>query len=60
MQNYLNAHPNSLALFALLLFVGLASLVVLYIATDRRKAHHRRMESMALDDDNQQKGTPHV
>jgi hypothetical protein len=33
---------------------------VLYIATDRRKAHHRRMESMALDDDNQQKGTPHV
>ena len=60
MNDYLISHPNHFALFALVLFVGLASLVVLYIATDRRKAHHRRMESMALDDDNQQKGTPHV
>ena len=42
-----------LPLAALLLFVGIAVLVVLYIATDRRRQHRSRMESMPLDD-----GTP--
>lgn len=53
-------HPHFLALFALILFVGLAGMVVLYIATDRRSAHHRRMEGMALDDERNDQGAPHV
>jgi len=60
MSGFLILHPHFLALFALILFVGLASMVVLYIATDRRTAHHRRMENMALDDGRNEKGAPHV
>jgi hypothetical protein len=60
MIDFLNAHPNSPALFALILFLGLTGLVILYMATDRRTAHHRRMESMALDDHRKEKGTRHV
>lgn len=60
MSDFLILHPHFLALFALILFVGLASMVVLYIATDRRTAHHRRMEGMALDDHQDDKGATHV
>ena len=42
-----------LPLVALVLFFAIALLVILYIATDRRKQHRKRMESMPLDD-----GTP--
>ena len=38
---------------ALVLFFGIALLVIIYIATDRRKQHRSRMEAMPLDD-----GTP--
>ncbi len=51
MLEFLASHPNLLGLGALLLFVTLSALVALYLATDRRQAHHRRMEAMALDDD---------
>jgi cbb3-type cytochrome oxidase subunit 3 len=42
-----------LPLLALLMFFAIALVVIVYIATDRRKQHRSRMESMPLDD-----GTP--
>ena len=35
---------------ALIIFVAVAVLVAVYVLTDRRRGHHRRMEAMALDD----------
>jgi cbb3-type cytochrome oxidase subunit 3 len=42
-----------LPLIALVMFFGIALLVIIYIVTDRRRGHRSRMESMPLDD-----GTP--
>ena len=35
---------------ALLLFFAIAILIIVYIATDRRRDHRKRMEAMPLDD----------
>lgn len=46
----LGQDPGLMPLIALLLFAGLAALVTLYLLTDRRRAHHRAMERMPLED----------
>jgi hypothetical protein len=53
LKEILTPTGSVLPLIALVLFFAIALLVVLYIATDRRKQHRKRMESMPLDD-----GTP--
>jgi hypothetical protein len=39
-----------LPILALLLFLNTALLIAVYVATDRRRAHHVRMTAMPLDD----------
>lgn len=53
LKEILTPTGSVLPLIALVLFFAIALLVILYIATDRRKQHRSRMESMPLDD-----GTP--
>lgn len=53
LKEILTPTGSVLPLIALVLFFGIALLVILYIATDRRKQHRSRMEAMPLDD-----GTP--
>lgn len=53
LKEILTPTGSVLPLIALVLFFGIALLVILYIVTDRRKQHRSRMESMPLDD-----GTP--
>lgn len=52
--------PKDLALIsallptmALLVFILTSVVIALYILTDRRSGHHRRMERMALDHEEQ-------
>lgn len=53
LKEILTPSGSVLPLIALVLFFGIALLVILYIVTDRRKQHRTRMEAMPLDD-----GTP--
>ena len=53
LKENLTPSGSVLPLIALVLFFGIALLVILYIVTDRRKQHRSRMEAMPLDD-----GTP--
>ncbi len=53
LKEILTPSGSVLPLIALVLFFGIALLVILYIVTDRRKQHRSRMEAMPLDD-----GTP--
>ena len=53
LKEILTPTGSVLPLIALVLFFGIALLVILYIVTDRRKQHRSRMEAMPLDD-----GTP--
>ena len=55
LKEILSPTGSVLPQLALLLFVAIAILIIVYIATDRRRDHQKRMESMPLDD-----GTPLV
>ena len=55
LKEILSPTGSVLPQLALLLFVAIAILIIVYIATDRRRDHQKRMESMPLDD-----GTPVV
>ncbi|TVR13792.1 MAG: hypothetical protein EA401_05925 [Planctomycetota bacterium] len=37
-------------IIGLILFTSLFLLLLIYLLTDRRRDHHRRMEALALDD----------
>lgn len=50
LKEILTPHGSVLPQVALILFVLIALLVIFYIATDRRRDHRKRMESMPLDD----------
>jgi hypothetical protein len=50
LKEIISPTASFLPVLALLLFVGVAVLVVVYMITDRRREHRRRMESMPLDD----------
>jgi uncharacterized membrane protein len=50
LKEILTPHGSVLPQVALVLFVLIALLVIVYIATDRRRDHRKRMESMPLDD----------
>ena len=50
LKEILTPHGSMLPQVALVLFVLIALLVIFYIATDRRRDHRKRMESMPLDD----------
>jgi cbb3-type cytochrome oxidase subunit 3 len=50
LKEILTPHGSMLPQVALILFVLIAVLVVVYILTDRRRGHRERMESMPLDD----------
>lgn len=50
MLGFLRDHGSSLPLIVMLTFVGIAALVTVYVLTDRRHRHLRRMASMPLDD----------
>jgi hypothetical protein len=58
-SQWIGEHGSALPLIAMLLFVGIGTLVTLYVATDRRAEHRRRMGAMAVDDD-QARGGPHA
>jgi Flp pilus assembly protein TadB len=65
MHHLLGAYAGVMPTIALVIFVTVATLVTIYVVTDRRRAHHRRMEAMALDDgipvaDQKRSGGPHV
>ena len=51
MSQHLAPITSWLPTAALLLWVGIGGLVAWHLATDRRHAHRRRMESLALDQD---------
>ncbi len=55
LKEILSPTGSVLPQLALLLFFAIAILIIVYIATDRRRDHQKRMESMPLDD-----GTPVV
>lgn len=55
LKEILSPTGSVLPQLALLLFFAIAILIIVYIATDRRRDHRKRMESMPLDD-----GTPLV
>jgi hypothetical protein len=44
-------HTNPLAVLAMLGFVGLFATIVVYVVTDRRRTHIKRMENLPLEDD---------
>lgn len=50
MSSFLGTHPTVLPTLALLIFVVVAGLVVWHLCTDRRTHHRAKMESLALDD----------
>lgn len=50
LKEILTPHGSVLPQIALVLFVLIALLVVVYVVTDRRRDHRKRMESMPLDD----------
>ncbi len=50
MLGFLRSHGSILPLVVMLVFVGIAALVTVYVLTDRRRSHLRRMASMPLDD----------
>ncbi len=50
LKEILTPSGSFLPQIALLLFVAIAVLVVVYIITDRRRDHRKRMEAMPLDD----------
>jgi hypothetical protein len=45
------SNPNPLAVLAMLGFIALFALVVVYVVTDRRRRHNDRMEHLPLEDD---------
>jgi cbb3-type cytochrome oxidase subunit 3 len=45
------AHSNPLAVLALVGFLALFAAIIAYVATDRRKGHHQRMQHLPLEDD---------
>jgi cbb3-type cytochrome oxidase subunit 3 len=57
LKEILTPHGSMLPQVALVLFVLIALLVIFYIATDRRRDHRKRMESMPLDDGTEIKPT---
>jgi hypothetical protein len=50
LKEILTPHGSIWPQVALILFVLIAVLVVVYILTDRRRGHRERMEAMPLDD----------
>jgi hypothetical protein len=50
MLHYLREHGSVVPLIVMLGFMGMAALVLMYVLTDRRRSHLRRMESLPLDD----------
>jgi hypothetical protein len=48
-RDWVGNHSSFLPLIALVLFVGIALLVTIYILTDRRIGHRSRMSDMPLD-----------
>ncbi len=50
MTSFLGQHTTILPTLALIIFVSVAGLVVWHLCTDRRSAHRKKMESLALDD----------
>ena len=53
-------YAGSLPLIALLIFVTISTFVTLYVLTDQRRQHHRRMEALPLDDARDTKGPDRV
>jgi hypothetical protein len=49
-REWVGNHGSILPLIAMVLFVGISLLVSVYILTDRRSAHGRRMSGMPLED----------
>jgi len=50
MTGFLGSHASILPTLALVIFVIVAGMVVWHLCTDRRSAHRAKMESLALDD----------
>jgi hypothetical protein len=50
LKELLGDHGSILPQVALVLFVLIAIVVVLYVITDRRRGHREQMEAMPLDD----------
>ena len=57
--HWVGDHGSWLPLAAMILFIAIGALVTLYIATDRRGEHQRRMGAMAVDEAERTEA-PHV
>lgn len=55
MRDLIAQHPQVLPQVALVFFFSIAVLVCWHVFTDRRKGHLRRMESLPLDDGQQER-----
>jgi hypothetical protein len=55
-KQWLGMHGSDLPLCAMIVFVAIGALVTIYIATDRRAGHRRRMEHLPLLDEEQDHG----
>jgi hypothetical protein len=49
-KDQLGIDPGVLPLVALAVFIVVSAVVALYILTDRRREHHRRMVRLALEE----------
>jgi hypothetical protein len=56
----IGGYATILPLIALLIFVGLSLMVIVYVLTDRRHRHHQRMAALALDDSRRDEGADRV
>jgi cbb3-type cytochrome oxidase subunit 3 len=50
LKELIGDHGSILPQIALVLFVLIAVLIIVYMFTDRRRGHRERMEAMPLDD----------
>jgi hypothetical protein len=55
-KQWLGMHGSDLPFYAMTLFIAISALVAIYIATDRRGEHRKRMERMPLRDEEQDHG----
>ena len=60
LEHLLGGYATFMPLIALLIFVGVSLVVIVYVLTDHRRSHHRRMAALALDDSSPVKGTDRV
>lgn len=59
MRDLIAQHPHLLPQIVLVGFFSFGALITLYVLTDRRRSHLRRMESLPLEDGGERREQRH-